>query len=192
MSYKENIGFSDKLSEIKFLQLIEDSSVLFESFQHLQQENENLKKKCELSQKQVQIFESEITDLKSQVRFRTLCNIIRSYLTLKIVENCSDGFINTNVRLQNTALRGEFNGQKIKNDEQLEQIKRIENDKNVLTNQLNQNSLTTKISEETQRRRQREIDELLVSHQEYQRARDLSSQLTNEVEQLKNMVSSKT
>lgn len=94
--------------------------------------------------------------------------------------------------MQNTALRGEFNGQKIKNDEQLEQIKRIENDKNVLTNQLNQNSLTTKISEETQRRRQREIDELLVSHQEYQRARDLSSQLTNEVEQLKNMVSSKT
>lgn len=85
MSYKENIGFSDKLSEIKFLQLIEDSSVLFESFQHLQQENENLKKKCELSQKQVQIFESEITDLKSQVRFRAICNIIRSYLTLK---NC--------------------------------------------------------------------------------------------------------
>lgn len=50
-----------------FLQLIEDSTLLFESFQHLQQENENLKKKHELSQKQIQIFDAEVIELRSQV-----------------------------------------------------------------------------------------------------------------------------
>lgn len=57
-------------NESKFSQkLIDDSTLLFESFQHLQQENENLKKKYELSQKKIQIFESDVTELRSQVCF---------------------------------------------------------------------------------------------------------------------------
>lgn len=52
------------------LQLIEDSTWLFESFQHVQQENENLKKKSELSHQQIQQFESEVNELRSQVWFR--------------------------------------------------------------------------------------------------------------------------
>lgn len=50
-----------------FLQLIEDSTLLFESFQHVQQENENWKRKYELTQQQVQVFESEVNELRSQV-----------------------------------------------------------------------------------------------------------------------------
>lgn len=89
--------------------------------------------------------------------------------------------------------------QKIKVDEQ---IKRVETDKKLLTDQLSQNSvaiinnltnknadLTTKISEQSHQR-QRDIDEFIISHQEYQRTKDVSSQLTNEVAQLKNMVRS--
>lgn len=57
-------------NESKFSQkLIDDSTLLFESFQHLQQENENLKEKYELSQKEIQILESNVTELKSQVCF---------------------------------------------------------------------------------------------------------------------------
>lgn len=102
-------------------------------------------------------------------------------------------------------MKGELSGQKAKIDEQIEQIKRVENDKNSLTYELNQNSLaiinslsntnadlTTKISEQSLQRHQRDIDELLISHQEYQRAKDMTSQLTNEVAQLKHMVSLKT
>lgn len=96
-------------------------------------------------------------------------------------------------------MKAELNGQKIKLDEE---IKRIENDKNSLACQLNENSLaiinslsstnaelTTKISEQSHLRHQKNIDELLVTHQEYQRAKDMSAQLTIEVGQLKQMVS---
>lgn len=96
-------------------------------------------------------------------------------------------------------MKQELNNQETKIDEQ---IKRVENEKRSLTDQLNQNSvaiihnltnknadLTTKISEQSHQR-QRDIDEFLITHQEYQRAKDLSTQLTNEVAQLKNMVSS--
>lgn len=78
-------------------------------------------------------------------------------------------------------MKGELSGQKAKIDEQIEQIKRVENDKNSLTYELNQNSLAI-------------INSLsnTNSHQEYQRAKDMTSQLTNEVAQLKHMVSLKT
>lgn len=104
--------------------------------------------------------------------------------------------------MQNTALKAELNGQKIKIDQQIEQINRVENDKSSLAYQLNENSLaiinslsstnadlTTQISEQSQLRHQKDIDELLITHQEYQRTKDTSSQLSIEVVQLKNMVS---
>ncbi|XP_037024993.1 myosin-2 heavy chain-like isoform X7 [Bradysia coprophila] len=140
-------------NESKFSQkLIEDSTLLFESFQHVQHENDNLKRKYELSQQQIQLFESEANELRSQ----------------------------------NTTLECQLNDQKAKMNDQMEQIKRIENDKNSLTVQLNQNSLTTtKITEQSQQRHQKDIDELLISHQEYQKAKDMSVQLTNDVAQLK-------
>ncbi|KAG4068868.1 hypothetical protein HA402_005016 [Bradysia odoriphaga] len=140
-------------NESKFSQkLIEDSTLLFESFQHVQQENDNLKRKYELAQQRIQIFESEANELRSQ----------------------------------NTSLECQLNDQKAKLHDQMEQIKRIENDKNSLTVQLNQNSLTTtKITEQSQQRHQKDIDELLISHQEYQKAKDVSVQLTNDVAQLK-------
>lgn len=103
---------------------------------------------------------------------------------------------------KNTAVNEELNGLKIKIDQQIEQIKLTENDKKSLAHQLNQNSLaiinslsstnadlTTQISEQSLQRHRKDIDELVISHQEYHRAKDMSAQLTNEVAQLKNMVS---
>lgn len=54
---------------IQSLQLIEDSTALFESYQNLQQENDNLRKKYELTQRQIHILDSEVIELRSQVCF---------------------------------------------------------------------------------------------------------------------------
>lgn len=84
----------------------------------------------------------------------------------------------------------QLNVQNVKINEQIEQIKRIENDKTSLNFQLNQSSLTTtKITEQSQQRHQKDVDELLISHQEYQKAKDVSTQLKNEIIQLKITVS---
>lgn len=82
-------------------------------------------------------------------------------------------------------MKAELDGRKKQIDEQIEQMKRMETDKTSLSYQLNQNSLTTtKITE----RHQKDINELINTHQEYQRAKDRSVQLANEVTQLKVMV----
>ncbi|KAJ6645776.1 putative glucose-6-phosphate 1-epimerase [Pseudolycoriella hygida] len=137
-------------NESKFnLKLIEDSTLLLESFQHLQQENENLKVKHELSLKQIQIVESEANELKSE----------------------------------NAALKEDLKSQK----EKIEEVKRIESDKNAVIEDLSSKNieLTNKLCEH---RHQRDADELLVSHQEYQKAKEMSSQLTNEVSQQKILI----
>lgn len=98
---------------------------------------------------------------------------------------------------QDSNLKRDFASQKILIAIQIEQIKRFESDNELLRKQMQENcfaqvndltnknvELMTKISEQWHK----DIHELNVSNTEYQKAKGVTTQQTNEINQLKNTV----